>query len=157
VQTSGRKINILYLCTGNSCRSQMAEAYTNVLQAGSCQAYSAGVKAQAQVDPKALQVLREDASVAGMVDVSALRPKTFEDPELIDIQFDYVITVCDNANEHCPIFPARVKQIHQCFDDPPQRVREQCLEGDAALDVYREVRDQIKAFVQTLPERLDVD
>jgi arsenate reductase (thioredoxin) len=152
MQITGRKMNILYLCTGNSCRSQMAEAYTNALKGDVFQAYSAGVKAQDRIDPLALNVLKEDPDINDKVELSTLRPKTLDD--LQGIHFDYVVTVCDNAAEGCPIFPGQTQRIHRSFTDPPRLVKEGGLTGDAALKVYRDIRNQIKAFVQSLPQGL---
>jgi arsenate reductase len=132
----------------------MAEAYTNALKGDTFHAYSAGVKAQTQVDPRTLEVLREDPDIKDKVDLSALRPNTMDDPALQGIQFDYVVTVCDNANESCPIFPGKVNRVHQSLSDPPHTVRKQGLTGETALKVYRDVREQIKTFVQALPTGL---
>lgn len=154
MQVTGRKMNILYLCTGNSCRSQMAEAYTNALKGDTFTAYSAGVKAQDKVDPLAIEVLKADPDVRDKVDFSKLRPKTLDDPALQGVQFDYVVTVCDNANESCPIFPGKTQRVHQSFNDPPRIVRDSGLTGDAARKVYEDVRNQIKVFVQSLPQSL---
>ena len=145
MQITGRKINILFLCTGNSCRSQMAEGYTNLLKGDVFQAYSAGVRAQERVDPLAVVVMKEDG-----VDISRHRPKSLD--ELRDIQFDYVVTVCDNANESCPIFPGSTHKIHQSFEDPPKLTVG--MPPDEALAEYRSVRDEIKTFIQSLQQDL---
>lgn len=155
MQVASRTINILYLCTGNSCRSQMAEVYTNALKGDTFHAYSAGVKAQAHVDPRALEVLREDPAIRNQVDLSLLHPKTMDDPALKGVQFDYVVTVCAHANENCPVFTGNVQRVHQSFNDPPRLVREQGLNDKLALKAYRDVRDQIKTFVQSLPQGLN--
>jgi arsenate reductase len=148
-------MTILYLCTGNSCRSQMAEVYTNVLKGDSFHAYSAGVQAQPQVDPLALAVLQADPDLRERVDWDRLRPKTLTDPALQGVVFDAVVTVCDHAQASCPVLPGATRQIHHRFSDPPQLVRDQGLAGEAARQVYERVRDQIKAFVQSLPHGLD--
>jgi arsenate reductase (thioredoxin) len=145
MQATGRKINILYLCTGNSCRSQMAEGYTNALKSETIQAYSAGVKAQERVDPLAIAVMKEDG-----VDISSHRPKTLD--ELKGIHFDYVVTVCDNANENCPLFPGGTRKVQRSFDDPPRLT--DGMKPEEAMMVYRRVRDEIKIFIQSLPQDL---
>ncbi len=147
MQVTGRKMNILFLCTGNSCRSQMGEGYTNALKGDVFQAYSAGVRAQDHVDPRAVAVMKEDG-----VDLSANRPKTLDD--LKDVEFDVVLTVCDNANETCPVFPGKTNRVHHSFDDPPKLT--QGMSDEEALPVYRRVRDEIKAFVEALPESLNM-
>jgi len=135
-------MNILYLCTGNSCRSQMAEAWTRHLRP-EMGAWSAGVVRHG-MNPNAKAVMEE----AG-VDMSAQESKTVDD--LPDVEFDYVVTLCGHAAENCPYFPSSAKRVHRGFDDPPSLVREEGLEGEAALAVYRRVRDEIKAMVEKLP------
>ncbi|NLD38864.1 MAG: arsenate reductase ArsC [Desulfatiglans sp.] len=136
---------ILYLCTGNSCRSQMAEAWTNYLQKDKFMAYSAGI-APKGVDPKAIKVMAE----AG-VDISSQRSKDID--SLGAMEFDYVVTLCDNANEACPFFPAKTRLLHRGFDDPP-RLSEGISDEDEALRHYRRVRDEIKTFVENIEEEL---
>ncbi|MBN1102234.1 MAG: arsenate reductase ArsC, partial [Deltaproteobacteria bacterium] len=106
------KTTLLYLCTGNSCRSQMAEAWTKYLKGNEFDAYSAGV-APKPVDPRAVKAMAE----AG-VDISGQRSKDID--SLGNLEFDYVITLCDNAKESCPYFPARTRLVHRGFDDPPK-------------------------------------
>ena len=106
------KLKVLFLCTGNSCRSQMAEGWAQHLKGDVLEPYSAGVETHG-LNPLAVKVMAE----AG-VDISGQRSKHVE--ELKDIGFDYVVTVCDNAHEHCPLFPGRTKVIHVGFDDPPR-------------------------------------
>ncbi len=138
-------LRILFLCTGNSCRSQMAEAWTRLLKGDTIEAFSAGVEKRT-MDPRTVRVMREIG-----VDISAQRSKLVE--ELGDMQFDYVVTVCDNARESCPFFPAKTKLIHVGFDDPPA-LAETETDEEAKLAVYRRVRDEIRDFVETLPESL---
>jgi arsenate reductase len=139
------RLKILFLCTGNSCRSQMAEGWARHLKADCIEPYSAGIETHG-LNPSAVKVMAE----AG-VDISAHRSKHVD--ELKDIPFDYVITVCDNAHESCPMFAGKTKVIHVGFDDPPRLAKEAKTQQEA-LDCYRRVRDEIKAFVETLPDIL---
>lgn len=141
-----RKLNVLFLCTGNSCRSQMAEGWARLLRGDRIEAYSAGIETHG-LNQRAVLVMAE----AG-VDISAQRSKQVS--ELADVKFDYVITVCGHANESCPIFPGRTKVIHVGFDDPPRLAAEAQTEEEA-LAHYRRVRDEIRTFVETLPEALE--
>lgn len=138
-------MKVLFFCTGNACRSQMAEGWARALKGGQIEPYSAGVRAKT-LDPRAERVMVE----AG-VDISAQRSKHIN--ELGGIVFDYVITVCDRARESCPVFPGRTKIVHVGFDDPPFLARDAESEEDA-LAHYRRVRDEIKAFVEKLPAEL---
>lgn len=140
---------VLFLCTGNACRSQMAEAWTRHLHGDAINASSAGV-APHGVDPRAVTVMRE----AG-VDMSGHYSKHVD--EFLDADIDLVVTVCDSAAEACPVFPRPVPKLHRGFDDPPKLAQE--LSGTGAdeeqvLAAYRRVRDEIRAFVETLPEYL---
>ena len=139
------KPKILFLCTGNSCRSQMAEGFARALKSESVEPYSAGVETHG-MNPRAVQVMRE----AG-VDITSQRSKHVD--ELKDVRFDYVVTVCDNAHESCPIFSGKTRVIHVGFDDPPRLARS-ARSDDEALSHYRRVRDEIRAFIETLPEGL---
>ena len=139
------KLNILFLCTGNSCRSQMAEDWVRHLKSWEIEAYSAGIETHG-LNETAVKVMTE----AG-VDISSQRSKNLD--EVGNIDFDYVITVCDNAYESCPIFPGKTKVIHVGFDDPP-RLAKDAKTRKEALDIYRRVRDEIKAFIETLPNAL---
>jgi len=141
-----KKISILFLCTGNSCRSQMAEGFANALRGDIIEAYSAGIEPKT-VDPLAIKVMKE----AG-VDISHHVSKHVN--ELINNQFDFVITVCGHAYENCPVFPGKTKVMHRGFEDPPQLAGEAKTQEEA-LYHYRKVRDQIKAFILELPEWLD--
>ena len=145
MQAATGKIKVLFLCTGNSCRSQMAEGWTRRLKGDVIEPYSAGIEAHG-LNPKAVQVMAE----AG-VDISNHRSKHLD--ELRDVAFDYVVTVCDNANESCPVFPGNVKRLHVSFDDPPRLARSAKSEEEA-LGHYRRVRDEIHAFVENLPGAL---
>jgi arsenate reductase len=139
------RLRILFLCTGNSCRSQMAEGWTRHLKGNAIEPYSAGIEARG-LDPRAVKVMAE----AG-VDISRQRSKHVD--EVPDIPFDYVVTVCDQARESCPLFPGRTTVVHVGFEDPP-RLAEKARTEEQALDCYRRIRDEIRAFVERLPESL---
>jgi arsenate reductase len=143
-----RKLKILFLCTGNSCRSQMAEGWTVHLKGDIIDTWSAGVDVHG-LNPCAVRVMAEAGA-----DISHHRSKHVQ--ELLDIPFDYVITVCDHARESCPMFPRPVKKIHKRFDDPPSLAKSAESE-EAVLAIYRRVRDEIRAFVETLPGSLDTE
>jgi len=143
-----QKLRILFLCTGNSCRSQMAEGWTRYLKGDQMEAHSAGTQ-PGGLSSRAVAVMGE----AG-VDISDHRSKGVD--EVKDIGFDYVVTVCDSAGERCPIFPADVKIVHVGFDDPPRLAAEAGTEQEA-MDCYRRVRDEIRAFVEKLPGALAGD
>jgi arsenate reductase len=139
------KLKVLFLCTGNSCRSQMAEGWTRHLKSDVIEAYSAGIETHG-LNPNAVQVMAE----AG-VDISGHKSQHID--EFKDVQLDCVITVCGHANEHCPVFSGTTKVIHVGFDDPPKLAKEAADENEA-LDCYRRVRDEIKTFVRTLPKSI---
>ena len=139
------RLKVLFLCTGNSCRSQMAEGWARHLKGDALEAHSAGIETHG-LNPLAVRVMAE----AG-VDISRHRSKHVD--ELRDIPFDYVVTVCDHAYEHCPLFRGKAKVVHVGFDDPP-RLAKTAKTEDEALAHYRRVRDEIRAFVETLPEAL---
>ncbi|MFH1138641.1 MAG: arsenate reductase ArsC [Pseudomonadota bacterium] len=141
-----KKIRILFLCTGNSCRSQMAEGFTRALRGDLFEPFSAGVAAKG-VDPRAVKAMAE----AG-VDISAQRSKDVRD--LADRSFDYVVTVCNKAKESCPVFPGRTKMIHRGFDDPPD-LAAGIADEDGAMAPYRRVRDEIRALVEAMPGSLE--
>jgi arsenate reductase len=136
------KIKVLFLCTGNSCRSQMAEGWARALRGGVVEAYSAGVQPHA-LDPLAVAVMAE----AG-VDIATYQSKHVD--ALKDIRFDYVVTVCGHARETCPMFPGHAKVVHFGFDDPPQLART-ARTPEEALGHYRRVRDEIRRMVEGLP------
>ena len=140
------KIRVLFLCTGNSCRSQMAEGFTRALKGDIIEAWSAGVAAAPAIDPRAVSAMRE----AG-IDLSGQKPKLVTD--LPDIPFDYVVTLCDHAAEACPFFPAKTRVLHAGFQDPPVLARGAATDEEA-MSHYRRVRDEIRAFVESLPEAL---
>jgi arsenate reductase len=138
-------LKVLFLCTGNSCRSQMAEGWTRHLRGDRIEAFSAGIEAHG-LNPDAVRVMAE----AG-VDISGQRSKLVGD--LLGVEFDYVVTVCDNAREACPVYPGRAKVVHVGFDDPP-RLAAGARTEEERLAPYRRVRDAIRAFVETLPDVL---
>ncbi len=140
-----RKLNVLFLCTGNSCRSQMAEGWARHLKADAVEPYSAGIEKHG-LNPNAVKVMAE----AG-VDISTHTSKTLDD--LKDVRFDYVITVCGHAHETCPRFPDKATVLHVGFDDPPKLAADES-DPDKALNHYRRVRDEIRAFIVTMPDRL---
>ena len=137
---------VLFLCTGNSCRSQMAEGFAHHLMSDEIEAHSAGIETR-DLNPRAVRVMAE----AG-VDISGHSSKHVDD--LVDIPFDYVITVCSHADEHCPVFPGESRVIHVEFDDPPALARNAATEEEA-LAPFRRVRDEIAQFVESLPKSLE--
>ena len=140
-----RKLKLLFLCTGNSCRSQMAEGWAHALKADSLEAWSAGVDPHG-LNPHAVRVMREVG-----VDISGHRSEHVDD--LSHLAFDVVVTVCGHAHEACPVFPGDTRVVHRAFDDPPALARDAANEEEA-LAHYRRVRDEIRAFVETLPDSL---
>jgi len=138
-------MKILFLCTGNSCRSQMAEGWARHLKSDVMEACSAGVETHG-LNPNAVKVMAE----AG-VDISQHGSKHVN--ELQHVQFDHVITVCGAAHDSCPVFSGKTRVTHVGFDDPPKLAKEAKTEEEA-LNHYRRVRDEIRAFVETLPEAL---
>lgn len=125
---------ILVLCTGNSCRSQIAEAYLRQFAEGKAEVYSAGVETHG-VNPRAIAVMKEDG-----IDISGHTSNNVE--EYRDIDFDIVITVCDNARERCPFFPGKAKKFHHNFPDPARATGSE----EEIMRAFREVRDQVKSW-----------
>jgi len=143
--TPSPRPRVLFLCTGNSCRSQMAEGWARKLLFDRIEVYSAGITAHG-LNRVAVTVMAEVG-----VDISAHRSKTLDRLGITD--FDYVVTVCDHANEACPVFPGKAKVIHRGFDDPPRLAALASSEEDA-MAVYARVRDEIRDFVISLPDLL---
>ena len=143
--TGDERVKILFLCTGNSCRSQMAEGWARHLKGGVIDAYSAGIETHG-LNPRAVAVMQE----AG-VDISGQMSTTVE--ALGPIEFDWVVTVCGHADEHCPAFAGPTRKVHVGFDDPP-KLAEGAATEEEALGPYRRVRDEIRAFVAGLPQGL---
>ena len=139
------KISILFLCTGNSCRSQMAEGWCRQLQSELYDCASAGIEKHG-LNPLAVKVMAEVG-----VDISTHYSKTTA--ELDDQEFDFVITVCGDADENCPFFPATTRVIHRGFDDPPKLAARAANEEEALVH-YRRVRDEIRDYIRSLPEEL---
>ena len=140
------KLKVLFLCTGNSCRSQMAEGWARRLLGDHVEPYSAGL-APTSVDPRAARVMQEVG-----VDIGDQRSKNVQ--ELAGLDFDLVVTVCDHANRNCPRFPRKTRTTHAGFDDPPH-LAEGSHDEEEALGHYRRVRDEIRAYVETLPRTLE--
>lgn len=135
------KLRVLFLCTGNSCRSQMAEGWARALKSDCIEAYSAGT------DPHGMNRLAIRAMAEAGVDISMHSSKR---PEQIGVEFDVVVTVCDSAHESCPYF-AGARVVHVGFDDPP-RLAKGAASDDEAMPHYRRVRDEIRQFVERLPD-----
>lgn len=127
---------VLVLCTGNSCRSQITEGYLRQLAGGRAQIYSAGIETHG-VNPRAITTMKEDG-----IDISKYTSNNIE--EYFDIEFDFVITVCDNAKEHCPFFPTNAKKFHQNFPDPAKLIGTE----EEILKQFRQVRQMIKSYTQ---------
>ena len=136
---------VLFICTHNSARSQMAEAFLNTLYGERFVAFSAGTHPSG-VHPYAIRVMKEEG-----VDLFTQRSKSID--EFLEMQCDYVITVCRHADKICPSFPGKTKIIRAGFDDPP-KLAEGAKSEKEALSHYRRVRDEIKAFVSRLYEEL---
>jgi arsenate reductase len=142
-------LKLLFLCTGNSCRSQMAEGWTRQLKGDQIKAFSAGIDTHG-LNPHMIKVMDE----AG-VDVSNQKSENIRD--FAEHDLDVVITVCGHAHETCPVFPANCKVVHTGFPDPPKMAKELAEKGATEkeqLDCYRSVRDKIKEYILTLPESL---
>ena len=140
------KPNVLFLCTGNSCRSQMAEGWARQLLGDRLEPYSAGIEAHG-MNPNAVRVMQEEG-----VDITGQSSKLAE--SLVDVPLDLVVTVCGHADENCPAFLGKARVVHVGFDDPPKLARGAATEEEA-LGHYRRVRDEIKQFVaERLPQLL---
>jgi arsenate reductase len=136
------KTKLLFLCTGNSCRSQMAEGWARALLGDAFDVFSAGLETHG-LNPYAVKVMAE----AG-VDISSHKSQLLSEFDGVD--FDYVVTVCDHAHESCPVFSGNAKVIHHSFADPPKLVAHNASDKDR-LNAFRQVRDKIRDFVKTLP------
>ena len=144
------KLNVLFLCTGNSCRSQMAEGLTRHLKGEVINAYSAGIETHG-LNPNAVKVMAEIG-----IDISGQKSQNIT--EFSDVKIDHMITVCGHAHETCPVVPIDRQIKHVGFPDPPKMAKELAEEGaseDSQLDCYRNVRDEIKTFVESLPDHLN--
>lgn len=135
------KKNILVLCTGNSCRSQIAEGYLRHFAGEKANVFSAGIETHG-VNPKAVATMKEDS-----IDISNHTSNHID--EYRNIDFDFVITVCDNAKERCPFFPSEAQKFHHNFPDPAKAAGT----PEEVTDQFKEVREQIKAYCKTFVER----
>ncbi|MCG8473408.1 MAG: arsenate reductase ArsC [Desulfobacterales bacterium] len=140
-----KKLNLLFLCTGNSCRSQMAEGWTRHLKGEEINVFSAGVETHG-LNPNAVKVM-------GEVGVDISKQKSQHIDEFKETHLDVVVTVCGHAHETCPLFPEGAKVVHAGFDDPPKMAIGFKSEEEK-LGCYRKVRDEIRAFVESLPAAL---
>ncbi len=141
-----KRLRVLFLCTGNACRSQMAEGWTRHLKGDLIEACSAGIETHG-LNPDAVAVMAE----AG-VDISDHRSKLVNECDAT--AFDWVVTVCGHAQEHCPVVPGHPSVVHAGFDDPPALAQDAQNEAER-LAPYRRVCDEIRVFVETLPEGLE--
>lgn len=137
------KIKVLFLCTGNSCRSQIAEGWARHLKGNIIDAYSAGIR-PIGVSPRAIKVMAE----AG-VDISSQKSQHLD--EFSEIDFDYVITLCDNAAENCPVFTGQAKVFHKPFEDPYFATGSE----EDIMETFRKVRNNIKYFIEAMPNNLN--
>jgi arsenate reductase (thioredoxin) len=137
---------VLFLCTGNACRSQIAEAWARHLKADVVEPYSAGTQPRG-LDPLAVKVMAEVG-----LDISGQPSKALSD--VSHITFDHVVTLCSDAHESCPVFPGHATVMHVGFDDPP-RLAAHAVSEDEALTHYRRVRDEICAFIEEFPHALE--
>jgi arsenate reductase len=137
------KIKVLFLCTGNSCRSQIAEGWARYLKSNVIEAFSAGIR-PIGVSRRAIKVMAE----AG-VDISMHHSKHIDD--FCEIDFDYVVMLCENAAQNCPVFSGKARVVHQPFTDPYFATGRE----EQIMAVFRKVRDDIKAFVETIPRSLE--
>lgn len=140
------RLKVLFLCTGNSCRSQMAEGFARALKGGQIEAYSAGTVPQG-LNPLAVKAMAECG-----IDIGSHKSKSVD--ELQNVVFDYVVIVCEHAKQSCPAWLGAGKQVHHSFDDPPRLALTATTETEA-FDAYRRVRDEIKTFIQTIPQSLE--
>ncbi len=137
------KIKVLFLCTGNSCRSQIAEGWARHLKGNVIDAYSAGIR-PIGVSSRAIKVMAE-------VGVNISMHQSQHIDEFFEIDFDYVVTLCDNAAENCPVFSGKAKVIHKPFDDPYFASGSE----EQIMATFRKVRDDIRTFIETVPESLE--
>lgn len=137
-----KRFKILFLCTGNSCRSQMAEGWARHLKSDVIEAYSAGIS-PTEINPRAIAVMRE----AG-VDIS--RQKAKHIGRFLNVDFDYVVTSCDDARESCPMFGGKAGLVHRSFEDPSFAKGSE----EEIMAAFRKSRDEIRAFIETMPESL---
>jgi arsenate reductase len=132
--------NILVLCTGNSCRSQMAEGYLRHFAGNKAAIYSAGIETHG-VNPVAMEVMKEDG-----IDISKHTSNNIN--EYLNIPFDYIITVCDNAKENCPFFPSNAEMFHQNFRDPARAGGSDKERKKAFIQVRNEIKEYCRNFIR---------
>jgi arsenate reductase (thioredoxin) len=142
----GGPLRVLFLCTGNACRSQIAEAWARHLKADVVEPHSAGTHPRG-LDPLAVKAMAEVG-----LDISGQPSKALSD--VSHIPFDYVVTVCSDAHESCPVFPGRATVVHVGFDDPP-RLATHAASEEEALTHYRRVREEIHAFIEQFPHVIE--
>lgn len=133
--------NVLVLCTGNSCRSQIAEGYLKYFAGNKAKIYSAGVETHG-LNPRAVKIMEEDK-----IDISKHTSNNIE--EYVNIRFDYVITVCDNAKQRCPYFPTNARKLHHNFPDPAKATGTE----DEVMEEFRKVRELIKVYVRNFVDQ----
>jgi arsenate reductase (thioredoxin) len=133
--------NILILCTGNSCRSQIAEGYLRFFTGDKANIYSAGIETHG-VNPMAIKVMADDG-----IDISHHTSNNVD--EYLGVNFDFVITVCDNAKEHCPYFPTLAQKLHHNFSDPAKATGT----ADEVMNEFKRVREMIKTFSRNFTEQ----
>lgn len=133
--------NILVLCTGNSCRSQIAHGYLELFAKGKASIYSAGIETHG-VNPRAIAIMKEDG-----IDISHHTSNNVDEYKNID--FDFVITVCDNANEQCPVFPSTAKKFHHNFPDPAKAIGTE----EEIMNEFRRVRKMIKEYCKDFVDK----
>lgn len=143
MSATSQRTKVLFLCTGNSCRSQITEGYARVLKGDTIDAFSAGIVAHGQ-NPNAIKVMAEDG-----IDITTQQSKTLQSLLDAGFSFDVVYTVCGHADENCPVFPGKTKVVHHGFDDPPKLAKGAKTEEEA-LNHYRRVRDEIGAWIENL-------
>ena len=136
------KIKVLFLCTGNSCRSQIAEGWASHLKGSIIDVYSAGIR-PIGVSSRAIKVMSEEG-----VDISSHKSQHLD--EFSEIDFDYVITLCDNAAENCPVFSGQAKVFHKPFEDPYFASGSE----EEILETFRKVRNEIREFIEEMPNNL---
>jgi arsenate reductase (thioredoxin) len=127
---------VLVLCTGNSCRSQIAEGYLRAFAGDRAEIYSAGIETHG-VNPRAIEIMKKDG-----IDISAHTSNNIN--EYTGIDFDFVITVCDNAKESCPYFPTKAVKLHYNFPDPAKATGTE----EQVMEAFREVREQIRSYTR---------
>ena len=143
--SNAKKPSILFLCTGNSCRSQMAEGWAKKMHGENFEIYSAGIEAHG-LNPNAVLVMGEVG-----VDITGQKSQLLA--ELVDVHLDLIVTVCSHADQNCPALPVTCKKVHVGFEDPP-KLAKVAATPEEAMDCYRRVRDEIRTYIERLPDEL---